>query len=121
MFDITPDFVYPVFECDEDKNLYFQCEDDEDKLKNICFIQIKKDELDKITFLKDIKYNVEDTQRKITINSKPIFGFQISESEVRFGNYEYFKNFFYTFNSQNQILTNQILALVRRIFKIDLN
>lgn len=117
MFDITPDFVYPVFECDEDKNLYFQCEDDEDKLKNICFIQIKKDALDKIIFLKDIKHNIKDTQRKITINSEPIFGFQVSENEVKFGNYEYFKNFFNTFYSTNQTLTNQISAFLEEYSK----
>lgn len=117
MFDITPDFVYPVFEFNEDKNLYFQCEDDENKLKNICFIQIKKDALDKIIFLENIKHNVKDTQRKITINSESIFAFQVSGNEVKFGNYAFFKNFFNTFNSSNQILTNQISTFLEEYSK----
>lgn len=112
MFDITPEFVYPVFECDEDKKLYFQCEDDEDKLKNICFIQIKEDALDKITFLENTKHNIRDTQRKITINSESIFGFQISENEVKFGNFEYFKNFFNTYKTSDTILANEISSFL---------
>lgn len=112
IFDITPIFVYPVFECDEDKNLYFQCEDDEDKLKNICFIQIKEDALDKITYLENIKHNIKDTQRKVTTNSEAIFGFQVSKNEVKLGNYEYFKKFFNTYKTSNTILSDEISSFL---------
>lgn len=117
MFNVIPDFVYPVFKCDEDKNLYFQSEYDKDNLKIECFVQVKEDALKLITYLENIKHNVNDTQRKITINSEITFGFQVSENEVKFGNYEYFKNFFDTFNSQNQVLTNQISAFLKEYSK----
>lgn len=108
MFDITPDFVYPVFECDGDKKLYFQLEEENGLLKSLCFVPIKEDALDKIVFLENVNHNQKDIQVILSIHSEPIFGFHVSENEVVFGSYEYFEKFFETFQTNEKFLINEI-------------
>ena len=112
MFSVIPDFVYPVFECDEDKKLYFQREEDKDLSKSLGFVLIKEDALDKVVFLENMNHNQKNTQVISSIHSELIFGFHVSENEVVFGNYEYFKNFFETFQTDKKFLINEIFEFL---------
>lgn len=109
-FNVIPDFVYPIFECDQDKKLYFEFAEDKNKLENLCFLPLEKESYKSmVIFLDNINHNLNDTQIIITTSSKAISGFQTSENEIKFGNYEYFKKFFESYETEDEYLQEEIL------------
>ena len=82
LFNVVPDFVYPVF---ERNNQYYFMTGDEDTLKTEGYIPVIGDDVIKrIAKISDLKTN-EIRQVDFTKESKPFFCFQLSETEVFFG------------------------------------
>lgn len=112
MFEIVPDFVYPIFQSYEDKKYYFQDGGDEEiRVKR--FVEVKKSFIEKITFFKDGITTNDILISEISINSKPIFAFQDSESHVQVGNYEEMKEFFKSFEVESTAIQNEINVFIR--------
>lgn len=100
LFDIVPDFVYPIFE--RDSQYYFITGDQED-LKTEGFEVVKDAAVKRIIRLSDLKIN-EFKQREFSKESNPIFAFQVSETEVYFGFFEEIKEFLKDFETEDEIL-----------------
>ena len=104
MFNLLPDFIYPIFEKD---NKYYLLTGDM-KTKTIeTFKKVKESKVDDITFIKDMKTNIKD-EIILTISSSPIFGFQTSKDEVYFGKYEEMVKFLREFETDDKLLKEQI-------------
>ncbi len=73
MFNVTPDFVFPVFQ--SDNKLYFQI-GKQGKLE--CFIPVKN------TVSSMIHY-IDNSEVRLTKNDKPIYAFQTEENNYIYG------------------------------------
>ena len=105
LFNVLPDFVYPVF---EKNNQYYFMIGDEDTLNTEGYIPVIGDDVIKrIAKISDLKTN-EIRQVDFTKESKPFFGFQLSETEVFFGFFEEIKEFLQNFETQDEILKEEI-------------
>ena len=105
LFNVLPDFVYPVF---EKNNQYYFMIGDEDTLNTEGYIPVIGDDVIKrIAKISDLKTN-EIRQVDFTKESKPFFCFQLSETEVFFGFFEEIKDFLQNFETQDEILKEEI-------------
>lgn len=104
LFEVVPDFVYPIFE--KDNNYYF-CIVSEEELKIKDFELESFSNLKKIKYLSDIKSNLSE-EMILTKDSEPVFGFQSSYEYVHIGFFKEFKEFFETYEADNEVLKNII-------------
>ena len=105
LFNVLPDFVYPVF---EKNNQYYFMIGDEDTLNTEGYIPVIGDDVIKrIAKISDLKTN-EIRQVDFTKESKPFFGFQLSKKEVFFGFFEEVKDFLQNYETQDEILKEEI-------------
>ena len=104
LFDIVPDFVYPIF---ERENQYFFQHGDDDSLRLLDFLPVKESAIDRIVLLKDLKVN-KLSQIWFSVSSKPLFGFQFSDKEAYLGFYEEVKEFLQSFETEDIILKKEI-------------
>lgn len=104
VFDVIPDFIYPIFERD---NQHFFQQGDDKSLKLEEFVLVKESVIDRIVLLKDLQVNASP-QTEFTISSKPLFGFQFSDEEVYLGFYEEMKEFLLSFETEDTILKKEI-------------
>ncbi len=105
---IFPEFVLPVFICEQDGKMYMQ-EGDADTLTLNSFFNAESygGVLKRMVLLDNI--NTNDFMPPIlTIDSKPIFAFQISEEDYFIGYAEEMKKFLQTYPAGNEILKAEI-------------
>jgi len=103
MFNIVPDFVYPIFE--QSGQFYFQS-GAHDKIDN--FVQVKCEMYPRISH---IEYKGQQMTRKgyvITKDSKPLYAFQIGQNKFVFGNSRQMLGFLSKYITHNPILKEQI-------------
>ena len=103
-FNVIPDFIYPVF---ERGGQYYIWTGDEETLKTKRYVPVKDYGIERIIRISDLKTN-EIQQTDFSKESKPIFGFQISETEVFFGFFEEIKEFLQNFETQDKTLKEEI-------------
>lgn len=104
LFDVIPDFVYPIFEKD---NQYFFQHGDDESLKRLDFLPVKESAIDRIVLLKDLKVN-KLPQIWFSVSSKPLFGFHFSDNEVYLGFFEEMAEFLKSFKTEDDILVKEI-------------
>lgn len=107
MFDIVPDFVYPVFQSSKDHLFYFQ-DANEETLRLDGFCLISDSHCSHFTFFNDSIKTNEFSSTKSSIGSKPIFAFQASKDFVQIGFYKDLKKFFKSFETTNSTLQAEI-------------
>lgn len=115
MFDIIPGFVEPIF-------VYLQDEPEEPNVMNKPFyLQVGEGEKDSVSFFEKLDSYSKVKQRvlllnaintytgvQFNINSKPLYAFQYSENEVMFGNYSEMKEFLEKYQTEDEILKEEI-------------
>lgn len=99
MFNIIPDFVFPVFICDN--KYYFQ---DGNNIQVDNFIEIKETVYSKIQFKNDIKANL----KYLTVRNSPIYAFQINKNDIYYGKLKEFLNYIKRYNTEDSILQDEI-------------
>lgn len=99
VFDIIPDFTYPIFEYNN--LLYFQ-HGSNDKINE--FIEIKDDIISKIIPLKSDK----NFKIKISLDSKPIYAFQSEQNNMIYGTSDELCHFFESYKIPDNYLKNEI-------------
>ena len=104
MFNVIPDFIFPVF---EKKGIFFFETGDETTLKLEEFIEVKQSCIDKIVFISNFKTNLSG-EVEISLGSAPIFGFQVSEDYIFIGDFEEIKKFLMSYETDDEILKKQI-------------
>ena len=104
LFEVVPDFVYPIFEKD---NKYYFCIGSEEELKIKDFELENFSNLKKIKYLSDIKSNLSE-EIILTKDSEPIFAFQSSYEYVYIGFFKEFKEFFENYEYDDEILKEEI-------------
>lgn len=102
MFNIVPDFVFPVFEFNG--NLFFQ-EGKNDKIEKF---SIAKSAIRTkiIPLCSNNISNISDEMFDITSN--PIYAFQTVDHEVIYGNSSFLKLFFHSYSPENEVLASEI-------------
>ncbi len=101
MFNIVPDFVFPVFKAED--YLYIQ-EGEHDKIEDIKLLD--KQLYNAVNELKMFENRIDEL--KITKNSLPIYAFQKDENTVICGNSSVLLNFFKNYDSEDSILKEEI-------------
>ena len=107
MFNIVPDFVSPVFQGFDDSLYYFQ-HGNEKTLKITDFDPISKCCTSRIVFLGDVVKSNYFSDTEVSLNSRPIFAFQVSDDFVQIGYYEDMRKFIETYETDDKILKEQI-------------
>ena len=104
LYEVVPDFVYPIFE--KDKKYYFLviCEKE---LKIKGFEMENTSAIKRIKFLDNIKSNLSE-EIILTKESEPIFAFQLSYEHVHIGFYKEFKQYFDKYEADNEVLKSII-------------
>ena len=97
LFNVIPDFVYPVFEFGGD---YFFQHGKNDKIEE--FEKVRDDICSKIIPLTD---NADTT---ITVESNPVYAFQNDDKTIRYGHVSYMKEYLLTVNTEDCILRKEI-------------
>lgn len=105
MFDLIPDFIYPVFE--KDGQFYFHFGIMEE-LKTEEFLPIKTEIHSKIVKFDNLKVNNSFEGEVFNLETAPVFGFQTSENEVFLGHFAEMKKFLETFEAKEVFLRNEI-------------
>lgn len=105
LFDVVPDFVYPVFENDD--LYYFQ---DEQNGKIIDFILVKSSVYSMITKIDKYKQILGIEKAILEIGSKSIFAFQIEKNKVVCGEDIYMFKFFQRYIAKNEFIKKEIAA-----------
>jgi len=104
LFNVIPDFIYLVFERNKQ---YYLLTGDEETLRIKEFVPVKNSAIGRIIKLSYLNTN-EIQQVDFTKESKPIFGFQVSDTEVFLGFFEEIKEFLQNFETQDEILKEEI-------------
>ena len=97
LFDVIPDFVFPVFECDGE--FFFQ-----HGRENVVeeFIKVKMEALERVSKLQD------GVIFSISIGSAPVYAFQYDSTSIVYGYADYIKNKLEGFSTNDLILRKQI-------------
>lgn len=103
LFDMVPDFVYPVFE--NDGLYYFQ---DEENGKIIDFVLVKSSVYPMITKIEKYKQLLCIEKVILQIGSKSVFAFQIEKSKIIFGEDVYMLEFFQKYATENKFIRKEI-------------
>lgn len=103
LFDIVPDFVYPVFENND--LYYFQ---DEHNGKIIDFVLVKSSVYPMVTKTNEYKRVLGIKKTVLQIGSKSIYAFQIERGKIICGERMLMLKFFTTYSTNNEILKREI-------------
>lgn len=107
IFRIYPSFVFPVFVCQQDGKEYMQ-EGDENTLTLNSFFPIEQyRDLKNVVYLDTVNKN-DFSPPVFTINSEPVFAFQVSEDNCFIGYAKQMKEFLKNFTTENEILKEEI-------------
>lgn len=108
MFNIIPNFVYPVFKSND--KLYFQ-DGTKDSIER--FVPIKDDALTNVRLFSDIENLIcEHSSITVGINSSPIDAFQTDTHTIVCGSTSYMCSFLSSYNTSNQLLESEIKELL---------
>lgn len=110
MFDISPDFVYPIFE--KDRKYYFQTGDIQ-KLQISEFSPVKESYISKVVLLNQVENNLIE-RKESSLQSEPIFAFQKDKNSVFIGTYQEMVDVLLTFEADNEILKEQIKDFINK-------
>ena len=105
MFNVTPDFVFPVFQADN--KLYFQI-GKQDQLE--CFVPVKN------TVYPMIHY-IDNSEIRLTKNDKPIYAFQTEENNFIYGTATKLLNFFEKYHTTDDILIEEIQDFKKDVYE----
>ncbi len=109
---VFPEFVMPVFVCEQDGKKYMQ-EGDEYTLTLNSFFEVESYALLKnVVYLNTVDKN-EVTPTLYTINSKPVFAFQISNSAYFIGHADEMKEFLKNYDTENKVLKGIIEDFIK--------
>lgn len=103
MFDIVPDFVYPIFKCE---NTFYFLDGSKDKIDN--FIPMKSSIYEMVQMIGNIETIIGTKRELLTINSRPLYAFQTKQNEIVCGNIELILDFFDSYTTNNIILKEEI-------------
>ena len=109
---IFPDFVLPVFVCEQDGRKYVQEGEDDNQTLNSFYETEPYKDLQDVVYLDDVNTN-EFSYSLFTIHSKPVFAFQISKSSYFVGFAKDLKAFFKDFTTENEILKQEIEDFIK--------
>lgn len=110
LFDVIPDFVYPVFE--NDGLYYFQ---DEYHGKIIDFVLVKSSVHSMITKKNEYKKILGKENVVLEIGSKPIYSFQLEKNKIVCGEDVHMLKFFQTYTTDNKAIKKEIVAFNREL------
>lgn len=110
LFDVVPDFVYPVFE--NDGLYYFQ---DEKNGKIFDFVLVKSSVYSMITKIDKYKQILGIEKAILEIGSKSVFAFQIEKSKVVCGEDVYMLNFFQSYIAENEFIRKEIAVFKKEL------
>lgn len=114
MFDICPDFVFPIF---ERNGIYFFEDVNEDTGKIKDFIPVKQDAVRLIK--KTDEFELSKIQSKyFCIGSPALVAFQVNESYLQIGTISELKVFLSTYETNDKILENEIKSFFEVYQKI---
>ena len=85
MLNLIPEFVHPVFECNENGKYYLQFGDEEELVLEK-MVSLSSNLYNKVVKLSDIETNEFEVIEDFSLESDPIFAFQFSKYFVHFGN-----------------------------------
>lgn len=114
MFDICPDFVFPIF---ERNGIYFFEDVNEDTGKIKDFIPVKQDAIYLIKSSKNFKLS-KTLDSSFSIGSLALIAFQLSDSYLRIGTISELKSFLLTYETEDKILNDEIQAFFEEFSKI---
>lgn len=104
MFDIIPDFTYPILE--HNNKLYFQ-HGYNDKIEE--FVEVKDSVKHRIVSIDNFKCFKYSTDATISLESKPIYAFQYDKDYMVYGTSKELCLFFSSYEIPNNILKDEIL------------
>lgn len=107
LFGIFPGFVLPVFICEQDGKNYMQEGDDDNLTLNSFFETEPYSDLKNVIFLDTINKNAF-MPSLFTIDSRPVFAFQISENDYFIGYADDMKRFLKHYTTEDPILKKEI-------------
>ena len=107
IFRVVPGFVFPVFRCEQDGKNYMQEGNDDTLTLNSFFETEPYRDLKNVILLDTININ-EFTHLLFTIDSKPVFAFQISENDYFIGHADDMKRFLKHYTTEDPILKKEI-------------
>lgn len=116
MFDIIPDFVYPVFK--RKGKYFFQDANEEGHTMNSPierFVQIKESAIERIEFLTDfVIYGNKGTD--FEVGSKIVYIFQIDKEHLQIGTEEEMIEFATTYNTDDKTVAEQLNDFLKNYF-----
>ncbi len=106
LFDIIPNFVFPVFE--KDGKLFFQ-NGHKNRIEE--FVEVKKSVYSKLIPLQNCK------SKEIIIDqtADPIYAFRKDASKIEFGDASYFQKFFQDYTTEDNLLKKKINDFLEEI------
>lgn len=111
MFDIVPDFVYPIFQCDD---IYYFQEGNNDKIDS--FVPVKSAVYPMVHKISDYEKIIGFKNETNTVNSRPLYAFQVKDNEVFCGNAEMILEFFDTYSTDNTFLKEEIEDFKKELY-----
>ncbi len=111
MFDIVPDFVYPIFRND---NIFYFQDGENDIINN--FVPVKPSIYARIHKIGTCETIIGIKSEIASINSKPLYAFQVNESEIVCGKSDFILDFFTNYSTDNPILEEEINDLISEIY-----
>lgn len=137
MFDVYPDFVFPIYENSSDGGLYFHHCEEEGKI--ICFDAITQSVHDRITYIKDVEIEwldghdiemyVRDEQdgintvgvKKVDLNADfsftegkdPVYAFQEKKNKIICGFRKSMAKYLSSYETSESVLNKQIRRFVQ--------
>lgn len=113
MFDVIPDFVYPVFE--REGKYFFQHANEEGHSINSPieeFVQIKENAIEEIKFFKDfiVSGNQESDYH---VGSKIVYVFQINKEHLQIGTEEEMIEFAITYKSDDDKVVKELSEFLK--------
>ena len=117
MFDIIPDFVYPVFE--REGKYFFQDANEEGHTINSpieSFVQIKESAIEKIKLLTDFVV-CGNKETDFEVGSKILHIFQIDKERLQIGTEEEMIEFATTYKTDNEVVAEQLNDFLEEYFE----
>lgn len=114
MFNICPDFVFPIF---ERNGIYFFEDVNEETGKIKGFVPVKQDAIYLIKSSENFKLS-KTLDSSFSIGSLALIAFQLSDSYLQIGTISELKSFLSTYKTEDKILNDEIQAFFEEFPKI---
>lgn len=114
MFNICPDFVFPIF---ERNGIYFFEDVSEETGKIKGFVPVKQDAIYLIKSSENFKLS-KTLDSSFSIGSLALIAFQLSDSYLQIGTVSELKSFLSTYKTEDKILNDEIQAFFEEFPKI---